>query len=401
MRVSTSLIFQQGAHALQQLQAQVTKTQQQIATGQRILTPADDPAGAKRILDLNQTLALNQQFQANADAATHRLSLEDTSLEGVSNLLQRVRELTIQGLNATNSDRDRQAIAVELEQRLDELLGLANTKDGNNEYLFAGNATRTQPFERPNGTGVTYQGDEGQRQIPIGPGYAIAAGDPGSEVFVAIPNGNGTFVTQADPSNRGSGVIDVGTVADFSATLSETYTVRFSSQDSYEVLDGSMNQVATGTYTSGEAIDFFSNQGIQTAISGAPQAGDSFTVAPSRHQDMFQTLQNLIDAFRGSTSDEAGRAQLAGAGNRGLAELDQAMENVLEIRAGVGARLNAIDSEKAVNEDFSVHLSEALSKVKDVDLVEAISLLNEQLAGLQAAQQSFVRVQNLSLFNFL
>jgi flagellar hook-associated protein 3 FlgL len=77
------------------------------------------------------------------------------------------------------------------------------------------------------------------------------------------------------------------------------------------------------------------------------------------------------------------------------------MENVLEIRAGVGARLNAIDSEKAVNEDFSVHLSEALSKVKDVDLVEAISLLNEQLAGLQAAQQSFVRVQNLSLFNFL
>ena len=305
MRISTSLLFRQGVNAIQKQQTGVAKTQLQVATGKRILTPADDPVGAKRVLDLNELLTLNGQYQRHAEAATRRLALEDTALEGIGNVLQRVRELTIQGHNGAYTDSDRQAIAAEVAERLDELLGLANSQDGNNEYLFAGDKVQTQPFARAAGGGFVYSGDNGQRQLPIGPGYQVAVGDPGSTVF-NIPNGN-----------------------------------------------------------------------------------------------VFQSVQNLIDAFHSSTGDEAGRARLSNEVNRALSDLDQALENVRRVRAGVGARLNAIDNEKQANEDFSLHLKERLSQVQDLDYAEAISRLNQQLAGLQAAQQSFVRLQNLSLFNFL
>ena len=146
MPISSAQLFAQGIGAILAQQSKVVHTQEQVSTGKRVNRPADDPAAAKRLIDLDQALALTRRLSVNADVAVSRLALAESALDGVSNLLQRIRELAIQAGNPVLADGDRQAIGVEIDERLGELIGLANTQDGSGEHLFAGFKTHTRPF---------------------------------------------------------------------------------------------------------------------------------------------------------------------------------------------------------------------------------------------------------------
>ena len=176
-----------------------------------------------------------------------------------------------------------------------------------------------------------------------------------------------------------------------------TNSITFNDASGYVVLDSTSAIVAAGTYQSGSMIGF---NGIETNVTGTPGNGDRFTVAPSVNQDLFTTIQNLALALEGGTAFDTS-AKFHNAMNRFLTDVDQSMENMLDIRARVGARLNAIDSQTGMNENFLLGLQSSLSEVQDLDYAEAISRLNLQLVGLEAAQKSFIKVQGLSLFNFL
>lgn len=402
MRISTGQIQRQGIAAVLEQQAQLTKTQLQLSTGKRVLTPADDPAAASLGLELNQTLAVNRQYQANADSAKTRLGNEEVVLDSVTSLLQNVRTLAVQGNNATLGAENRAAIAVEVRQRLEELLGYANSRDGNGEYLFAGHQGQTQPFASTAAGTFTYSGDQGQRYLQIGPTRQLAVGDSGTEVFQTVRNGNGTFVTNYNAGNSGSGVINPGTVS--GTFVPDTYTLTFTQVLSTDPITYTVTRasdsatVDSGSYTSGAAISF---AGVQTSVSGTPANGDTFIVTPSANQDMFTTLQNLANALTAPTSAAGAQAKLNNNINRALTDIDQALGNILEVRAQVGARLNAIDAQKDLNSAFTLEVQKTLASVQDIDYAEAASRLNSQLIALQAAQQTYVKVQGLSLFDFL
>jgi len=402
MRISTGQIQLQGIAAVLEQQAQLTKTQLQLSTGKRVLTPADDPAAASLGLELNQTLAVTQQYQTNADSAKTRLGNEEVVLDSVTALLQNVRTLAVQANNATLGAENRAAIAAEVRQRVEELLGYANSRDGNGEYLFAGHQGQTQPFASTVGGTFTYSGDQGQRYLQIGPTRQLAVGDSGTEVFQAVRNGNGTFVTNYNAGNSGSGVINPGTVSGTFAP--DTYTLAFTQVLSTDPITYTVTRasdsatVASGSYTSGAAISF---AGVQTSVSGTPANGDTFTVTPSANQDIFTTLQNLANALTAPTSAAGAQAKLNNNINRALTDIDQALGNILEVRAQVGTRLNAIDAQKDLNSAFVLEVQKTLASVQDIDYAEAASRLNSQLVALQAAQQTYVKVQGLSLFDYL
>jgi flagellar hook-associated protein 3 FlgL len=301
VRVSTVHMFQQGLDAIVDRQSKLLKTQLQLSSGKRVNNPSDDPAGAARILDLQQGAAITRQYQANILAGQSRLELEDAVLASVTNSLQRARELAVGGLNGTQSIEDRTAMAKEIRQITDEVMALANTKDGNGDYLFSGFQTQTAPFST-NGSGTyTYSGDQGQRFLQVGPTRQVSVGDSGLDVFMKIPDGTGTGF-----------------------------------------------------------------------------------------QDVFTSLYNLATGLEANAPN-----------TRSLTELDNAIENILGVRAQAGARLNAIDREREVNDSMLFELEQARSAVEDIDFAEAASRLSRQSLVLEAAQQSFIRVQNLSLFNFL
>jgi flagellar hook-associated protein 3 FlgL len=400
MRLSTAQIFQQGINNILTRQAEVQQTQQQLATGRKVSTPADDPIAAVRILDISEDVQLIEQYERNGDLAQSQLAFEETVLEDVANVLQRVRELTVTANNASQSAEARRSIAVEVEARLEELITLANAQDASGEYIFAGFQARNQPFSRSGGD-VVYSGDQGQRFLQISGSTRVAVRDPGNEVFLDVPVGNGRFAVVPGSANAGTGVVRSTDVD--GSYVPDDYTITIVQAApgdplSYEVTDSTATVVASGPYVAGEAIAF---NGAEVAIEGEPEVGDSFSVPADSRQDMFTTLRDIAASLRNAGDSPTEVAAVNNAMANGLRNIDQALGVALEKRSDVGVRLNRVESQLRINEDFTLQLQETLSEIQDLDYAEAISRLNLQLVALEAAQQTYVRTQGLTLFNFL
>lgn len=400
-RISTNFFAQLGVTEILRNQEQLSSTQLQIATGKRILTPEFDPAGAARALDLREFLRENENFQSNINLVRSRNQLEETVLVGVKNILQRTRELSVQAATVTADGSQRLAIAREIEQLNAELFNIANTRDANNEFLFAGSLGNTQPFSK-NGGVFTYNGDQTNREIQIGSSRLIQDGDTGADVFFNISNGNGVFQTSATATNTGSGVIDSGSVLNAAAFPQDTFTITFAQnagQTVFNVVGAATGAVLTNQPFNGiqGTISF---NGVQVNIAGSPAVGDTFTLAPSSNQDVFTTMGTFQTALE-SFAQNGDQAAFGNATHRALTDLDQALTHILNFRSSIGARLNATDTQENINADFLVQVQTSLSGVEDLDVAEAASRLNLQTVTLQAAQQSFIKIQGLSLFNFL
>jgi flagellar hook-associated protein 3 FlgL len=396
-RISTAGMHNLALAGILNRSTELARTQNQIATGKRINTPADDPAGAVRALDLDRALAESKQFERNSAAVKNRLTFEEQTLADMTNLLQRVRDLTVEGANATIDASGRQAISTEIQARLEELMGMANRKDANGEYLFSGYASLTQPFSK-SGSTVQYLGDQGERLVQTSPTQKVADSHNGNEVFLSIAQGNGTFITGANAANTGTGIIDSGTVTNPTAWVPGNYTLRFTSATDWEVVNASSTVVASGTYTSGGTIAF---NGAQFSVTGEPATGDQFSIDASRTEDMFVTLQKLVTTLGRAGITPSDRAQFSTEMGAALTQLDRALDHTSGVRADVGARLSLLDEAAETRGEREVELQGALSELRDLDYAEAITRLNVQLMGLQAAQSSYTKIAQLSLFDYI
>ena len=396
MRVSTSGAYTSGLSAMQRLQAALDQTQRQISSGRRILTPSDDPIAAARAVEIRESIGRLEQFDRNANVANNQLAQEESALGSVNDVLQRVRELALQANNATQTTESRRLIAIEMRQNLDALIQIANQKDGNGSYLFSGNRDSTQPVARI-GTSFAYNGDQGQRFIQIGEGRQVADGDSGATVFFNIKDGNGTFSASSANSNTGTGIITTTNVVDPTAWLGRSYTITFVDDTNYELYNSAGTLALTGALEPGGVIAF---RGIELSIDGQPQAGDEFVVSPSRFQDVFSTVDQLAEVLETGSTDPASQAAINNGINAGLRNIDQAIGNILNVRTQVGSRLAAIENQVDSNGAFRLNYQDTLASIEDLDYAEALSRLSLEVTTLEAAQQSFIRTQSLSLFNY-
>jgi len=398
MRISTFAFHTSALNGMLNQQSALSVTQGQVATGKRIQTPADDPIGAVHILELERAKAESEQFGRNADGATARLTNEEQALGDAAIVIRRIRELVLQANNSTIDETGRAAIAAEIRSRAQDFVDVTNRRDGNGEYLFSGYATTTQPFSRT-ATNVAYAGDQGTRLIQVGPTQRIADSDSGFTAFMDVLQGNGVFATSSTAANTGTGSIDTGTVVNRSLWVRDNYTLTFGTPpDTWQITDSAATVVATGAYTAGSAINF---NGVQITVSGAPAAGDTFSVAASQREDIFTTVDNIIAALEGAGDTNPERAQLTTRMGIALQQLDQDEKHLLNVRTQVGARLSTLTDTKSAREGFQLQLDSSLSELQDVDYAEALSRMNRQLLGLEAAQRSYATISQMSLFNYL
>ena len=308
MRISTNVMQLNSLNSMLEQQSKLHNTQLQLASGKRILTPSDDPTASALSVDLNQSKQQFSQFQDNVSYAKSRLSMEETSLATSVNILQRVRELAVQGASDNYDAVQRQNLAVEVRQRLGEILGIGNTKDANGDYLFAGGKGSTIPFGVKGSqvvAGLTYNtygydGDQVQRQIQVGPERRIADSDHGYDAFINLRDANGA------------------------------------------------------------------------------------------QMDVFAMIDEMAVALENDVMS-----------SKHIEDMDNAITRMTQIRASVGARLNALDTQETVNSDFLLRIDETMSDMHDLDYAEAITRLNTEMAGLESAQKAYGKVQGLSLFNYL
>lgn len=598
MRVSSNQLFQQSIQQIQQRQADINELVEKISSGRAQLRPSDDPFVAARSLELEQRIARTDQFQENIVLARTNLAAQDTVLQDVNTLLQRVRELAVQANNGSMTSENRAQIAAEVDERLDELRQLANTVNADGDYLYAGFRGDTEPFANTVVGAlsyVAYQGDDGSRFMQVGDRRQLQTSEPGSDVFQRVRSSN-ALLTQPAAANLGTGQIapatvvdptrigeypytftgvagrndvtfqddlagaqdgvtfalqgrtyelDVGgggvlagnipiviaandtaatiaglaqaqlaadvsagnlnniTVAaagadvqilsdvvtgstthtDVASTLATnygitpagqgnastvtldgvtyefrfdneaalagnvkvslgtlgagttddqasnlaaainaqnaagntTYTgaananvtgvqtgaqhdyrIRFKAGGLYDVIDDTvgLNVISDAAYTAGQVISF---NGIETAVVGTPNVGDTFTITAGTYQDIFTTVATFAHGLRNPIDDTvtAERVRLT------LADIDAAIDHISQQQANVGGRLNALETQQDENAAFNLQLRESLSDIADLDYPDAIARLEYSLFVLQAAQQSFARVETISLFDFI
>lgn len=194
MRISTNTLYQNGLNRLSQLQVEQDRLMQQISSKKRILTPADDPVGAARALELQNAQRVNTQFERNRMFAENGMNAIEGNLQSVTDLLIAAKARLTEAGNASYDDTQRSYIAIDLKNDLEALVGLANAQDGSGNYLYAGYSTNTVPYTL-NAAGATYNGDNQVRQLQVSNTRQLPVADNGPNVFQA--NGNDIFAALA------------------------------------------------------------------------------------------------------------------------------------------------------------------------------------------------------------
>lgn len=407
-RVTLLQMFNQGLNGILNVQSQQLRTQSQIASGTRILQPADDPVGMAQILRTNDELARIAQYNKNMDSAETSLGLEESQLDAVGNLLVRVRELAINAGDGGLSRSERSAIATELKTRLEELVGLANTRNTSGEYIFGGHQGEQAPFVQSGGSYV-YRGDEGQRLAQISATTYVPMGDNGGQIFDRVPMANVPATVLS-----GSATISQGRITDrvaFEAAFgspTDTYQINITGftapdQYTYDVVDSTTAVVGSGTYTAGEPLTF---GGTEFRIVGSPPGtvpavGNSFQLSPPTTQNVMNTVDRLAQGLESLGDSPEDRLRLDDLIAETLGNLGNAEANVSSVRAKIGARMNTIDSTRDMHSGTDLVNQAVLAEVRDLDYAEALTRLTRENFVLQAAQQSFASISKLSLFNFI
>jgi flagellar hook-associated protein 3 FlgL len=554
MRISSIQAFNNGVSGIGRNYSNVIRTQEQISSGNRILTPADDPVASVRLLQLEQQQAILGQYKENLTAAKNSLTQEETTITSVVNVLQRIRELAVQGGGGALSANDRKAIAKELGERESELLNLMNSRNARGEYLFSGFLGKTEPFTRnPDGT-YSYRGDEGQRSLQVAGSTNVAINDNGQRLFENVSNANrvqntagvnnpalptpplpattipalpaasqrvfmspglvqdnqafnnnfragepyslafvsgnefriydsaGADVTSEvpgggliDPLSSGGNVInfrgmrfqlDVAlqpgdNALNLDSLLADTNTpgtpginthsftlqsaptafavtrastnnsaaivtaggisnqatfdsqfptsgivLRFTNATNYDVYAqpvGPSSPVIASGAVAGPYPASFTVFGADFSISAAAAAGggDEFSVQPQfqEQRSILNTITRLRQALESSPTSPAGNLAMRDEVAIALTNLDNGMGKVLEVQTEIGARRNLIDTTEIDNEDVTLVNKAVQAGLRELDYAEALSRLSFQTIILEAAQQSYVKIASLNLFN--
>ncbi|MGY8819349.1 MAG: flagellar hook-associated protein FlgL [Pseudomonadales bacterium] len=427
MRISTLQAFNNGVAGIQRNYSNATRTQEQISTGNRILTPADDPVASVRLLQLEQQQNVLSQYNSNLTAAKNSLTQEEVTLNSVNTVLQRVRELAVQAGNGALDPQDRKAISAELGEREDELLSLMNTRNARGEYLFSGFQGKTQPFVRGADGSYSYQGDEGQRKLQVASSLNVPISDNGKSIFESVTNAgrlNSALATEPTGSTlRVSAPLVQDEVA-FSAFPSAGIEIVFNDapdERTYRVFEygadtSTAPPLATGRMDDdADKSDRLVFSGVALQLDGVSVGGERAVVLPGKisidsgtgaittgpvanKQGILDTIASLRMALESpATSSNGVRDTVAVA----LTNLDHGMVSVDQARGNIGARLNVIETTQTDNEDVALVNKGVQAELRELDYAEALSRLSMQTVVLEAAQQSYVKIAGLSLFNVM
>lgn len=422
MRISTRQTFLNSVTNMQNSQSKLADLQNQVSTGKKLNKPSDDPVAAAQVVKLNRELAQTEKYQENIDVTQRRLELEETILTDMNNAMDRLRELTIKAGNGILADNDRKAIATEVRGLTDYLAGLMNTQDAQGEYLFAGSKGFVQPYQKNAQGDYIYQGDDGQRLIQVAPTLFVPSNDPGQYLFeaatnhlninmtgetvaagtpfITLPPAGATYENAFEDKEQEQAYLDATQgLGDITVTVNDT-----GAGWEYTLIDSGGNVLVPATaYAAGDTVEFNGLKfDLATPVLTPPAISTSITlVAQQERENVLDVALSLAEVLEQPVSDPASRAALSEIVATSLDKFEVVQERNIEARTRIGARVNALENTRTANEDFNLFTKTALSSLEDVDFAEAISELQLEEAILQAAQASFVRISELSLFNYL
>ena len=306
MKISNSQLFDTSIGQMTQKQSEISQMQAKLASGKQLVKPSDDAHKAALIQRLNSAMQRQDVFESSLNRADSRLATEQTAVMGAENILQRIRELAIQGTNGGLNDSDRETIAKEVNSLRDSLFSLSNTQDTSGNYIFSGTAVKSPAYAIGADDAITYQGNQNQTSVDISETRRVAINRPGDQVFSSV--------------------------------------------------------VRTSAGAESEIVGFF------------------------------QVLSDFSNAL--TTGNGEGLSQ-------GLTEISALTDDMASSLADLGSRMNTIDSQRDVLADTKMRYQELLSNAEDLDYAKAVTQLSAEMLSMEAAQASFAKISQLSLFDYI
>ncbi len=408
MRVSTFQFYNTPADNIGRRASELNAQIPYMSEGKRILTAKDDPLAAGTLAGFKEQLAKLDQYEKNINMAKGRNELLESNLTGATTALQRMHALFIQAQNGSLSSEALDAVAIEMQGIQEELLGVANQKDEIGNYLFGGFAVSSPPFTLdPNGQ-VQYNGDYGVRDVIAGNNLRVGITLSGFDVFQAAPNAIGDFKPNY-LTNAGGFEVNTARIVDKSAhdtTISTPYTLTFNDTtgdgvaDEAVVTDGLGNVLpstpAAPGFTPGSPI---SVNGVEIVVDGQPAPGDQVELEPHKYESVFDTVQKVIDWTLNKGSGDPTQELVDY--NELLTQLNGAIDHVASNRSELGSRMQVLERQLEQNQDYNLTINESKSKIEDLDYAKAVTEFEKSRLTLQAAQQAFGQMKNISLFNYI
>jgi flagellar hook-associated protein 3 FlgL len=415
MRISTSEFLSMNVQTMDNQQSQLSQYYQEISSGVGLSTASDNPLGAAQAVQLSMQGATLSQYATNQSSALTQLGSEDSTLQSIVQTMQSVHTQLLSAGDATLNDTNRAAIAATLQGLESTLMTYGNTQSPSGGYLFGGFQAASQPFTTNSAGTVVYNGDNGVSNAQISDSTSVAVNDSGASVFMSVTPETAEPVAYASSANTGTGVIGaVSTTNATTAATGDTYGITFSVSGTgvttYTVSDTNSSGTTTSapqTYTAGSAITL-GTSGESVSISGTPANNDTFTVQPATQvpaseggTSIFATIQNMITALQTPADTPTSQAALQNSLNTGLTQVMNSISNVTTVQATVGGREDQIQAMQTVNQTQSLQNTNSLTDITSVDLPSTISKYTQTQYSLQASEQAFVQVQQMSLFQYL
>lgn len=396
MRVSTLQTYTGAFAGIESRQSELTRQQDQLGTGLRVNSPGDDPVAAAQGELARSRLAALAQDKRTTQLAGGLLSTAEGALGQGVDLLQSVRETLVGAGNGAYTLSERQVLAGQLRTARDQLVALANAGDGAGGFVFGGQGAGAPPLA--GGSAPSYGPPAGVQRI--GEDGRYAASVDGRATFMALPQGNGVFVTASAAANTGTGWINPGSVTQPAQLTGHNYQISVGGAPGslvYSVADltAGSTLVSNAAFTDGGAIDI---DGQRLNVSGTPAVGDTFQISPAGQASVFQTLDSAISTLESPTATASAYAEGL---QRSQVSLDGALDRMVLMRSQLGDEINVVQNAQSQGDTQTLAVTLRQSDLRDLDYAQAISAMQSNQTGLEAALKSYATIARTSLFQLI
>jgi len=406
MRVSTAQFYFQNSLNMSTKNSELNEQTPYLSSGKRVLTAKDDAVSFGSLAGYKNDLSRIEQFKRNITQSKNHNELNETSFSLVQETMLQTKQRFIQANNSSLTDEDKQSIADQIKQHLAQVLDIANSKNETGGFIFSGHQIDKQPFVLQANNSVIYQGDSGVDQLAIGSSISVNINQPGDSAFENITNAIGDFSPSYN-TNVGGATVSSAVVGNRAAydtvNFPPGYTLDFTDAD----LNGQLEVVVTDSgagavttinpFVPGQAFSF---NGVEVTIEGTPAIGDQFVISEDENVSIFETLKAAIDWLEVG-GNAANTSQHDIDYGHILSQINTAASHISAQQGLSGINLQLIDSQESRHLDTNLSLEQAKSSIEDLDFAKAVSSFEQSQVALQAAQQTFSRMQGMSLFNYL
>ncbi|MBE3654792.1 flagellar hook-associated protein FlgL [Vibrio navarrensis] len=394
-RIASFHNYQSVQNDLRRMENKIHHNQAQLASGKKLLSPSDDPLATHYIQNIGQQAEQLKQYLDAIVLVRNRLEQHEVNVANQEQFADEAKRTVMEMINGALSPEDRMAKKREIEELANNFLYLANAQDESGNYTFAGTKSKTQPFFRDYDGSVTYSGDDYQRKMRISASLEMAMNDPGSKLFMDIPNPFGDYEPEYQLQNASELLLDKAVNEDYfdKSNYRVTFVDMSNGKWGYQLeKDGSV--VAADEFNASTGIKY---NDLTIDLRGQIKRGDVLELKPREHFSIFDSFKNAAKYSDASVSDANATAKL----HQVTEEFHAAFIHLNKARTDIGARLSTLDIQEQQHEDFNLSLSKAKSNFEDLDYSKAIIEFNENSRALQASQLAFGKTKDLTLFNYL